>query len=152
MKILKYNFQIILHKNTCGKMLLKPSTWKQRFITHTVQGFYNLHNTIIIYRVSHKKRNGRFSVACDLKVPYLFTSSNQATPAEENDTKIIKFDLVSLILWPFVKTHFQISLDIFVTDERRIMLGMAFHCCVLRKPIDPCQQKKRGSMGFPKAL
>ena len=45
-----------------------------------------------LYRVSHKKQNGGFSVACDLKVPYLFTSSNQATPAEENDTKIIKFD------------------------------------------------------------
>ena len=44
-----------------------------------------------LYRVSHKQRNGGFSVACDLKVPYLFTSSNQATPAEENDTKIIKF-------------------------------------------------------------
>ena len=58
-----------------------------------------------IYRVSHKKRNGGFSVACDLKVPYLFTSSYQATPAEENDTKIIKFDWVILILWPFVKTQ-----------------------------------------------
>ena len=58
-----------------------------------------------IYRVSHKKRNGGFSVACDLKVPYLFTSSNQATLAEENDTKIIKFDWVILILCPFVKTQ-----------------------------------------------
>ena len=55
--------------------------------------------------VSHKKRNGGFSVACDRKVPYLFTSSNQATPAEENDTNIIKFDRVILILWPFVKTQ-----------------------------------------------
>ena len=50
-----------------------------------------------LYRVSHKKRNCGFAVACDLKVPYLFTSSNQATPAEENDTKIIKFDWVILI-------------------------------------------------------
>ena len=58
-----------------------------------------------IYRVSHKKRNGGFSVVCDLKVPYLFTSSNQATSIEENDTKIIKFDWVILILWPFVKTQ-----------------------------------------------
>ena len=45
-----------------------------------------------LYRVSHKKRNGGFSVVCDLKVPYLFKSSNQATSVEENDTKIIKFD------------------------------------------------------------
>ena len=58
-----------------------------------------------LYRVSHKKWNSGFSVACDLKVPYLFTSSNQATPAEENDTKIIKFDWVILILWPIVKTQ-----------------------------------------------
>ena len=28
---------------------------------------------------------------------------------------------------------------------------MAFHCCVLGKPIDLCQQKKPGSTGFPKA-
>ena len=62
-------------------------------------------NLVLLYRVSHKKWNGGFSVACNLKVPYLFTSSNQATPAEENDTKIIKFDWVILILWPFVKTQ-----------------------------------------------
>ena len=79
--------------------------------------------------MSHKKRNGGFSVACDLKVPYIFTSSNQVTPAEENDTctKIIKFDWVILILWPFVKRQsciFKFRL-IFATDERRIMLGMA---------------------------
>ena len=67
--------------------------------------------------VSHKKRNGLFSVACNVKVPYLFTSPNQATPAEENDTKIIKFDCVILILWPFFKTViFKFRLN-FVTDE-----------------------------------
>ena len=38
---------------------------------------------------------------------YLFTSLNQTSSAEENDTKIIKFDLVILILWPFVKTQVQ---------------------------------------------
>ena len=48
-----------------------------------------VHLRCVLYRVSHKKRNGGFSVACDLKVPYLLTFSNQATPAEENDTKII---------------------------------------------------------------
>ena len=57
---------------------------------------FNEHNHCLgddlLYRVSHKKWNGGFSVACDLKVPYLFTSSTQATPAEVNDTKIIKFD------------------------------------------------------------
>ena len=29
---------------------------------------------------------------------------------------------------------------------------MAFHCCVLGKPIDPCQQKKHGSTGFPQSI
>ena len=59
----------------------------------------------VIYRVSQKKRNGGFSVPCELKVLYLFTSLNQTSSAEENDTKIIKFDWVILILWPFVKTQ-----------------------------------------------
>ena len=59
-----------------------------------------------LYRVSQKKRNGGFSVPCELKVLYLFTSLNQTSSAEENDTKIIKFDWVILILsWPFVKTQ-----------------------------------------------
>ena len=81
----------------------------------------NSNNVMYLYRVSHKKRNGRLSVACDLKVPYLFTSSNQATPAEENDIKIIKFDWVILILWPFVKTQsFSNFAWFFATDERRI--------------------------------
>ena len=47
---------------------------------------------ICIYRVSQKKRNGGFSVPCELKVLYLFTSLNQTSSAEENDTKVIKFD------------------------------------------------------------
>ena len=52
------------------------------------------HNSSLysLYRVSHKKRNDVFSVACDQKVPYIFTSSNQATPAKDNDTKFIEFD------------------------------------------------------------
>ena len=61
--------------------------------------------------MSHKKRNGGFSVACDLKVSYLFTSSNQATSVEENDTKIIKFDWVILKPHLLKHSHFQISLD-----------------------------------------
>ena len=36
---------------------------------------------------------------------YLFTSLNQTSSAEENDIKIITFDWVILILWPFVKTQ-----------------------------------------------
>ena len=60
---------------------------------------------ISLYWVSQKKRNGGFSVPCKLKVLYLFTSLDQTSSAEENDTKIIKFDWVILILWPFVKTQ-----------------------------------------------
>ena len=85
-----------------------------------------------VYRVSQKKRNGGFSVPCELKVLYLFTSLDQTSSAEENDTKIIKFDWVILILWPFVKTQSFSNFAWFLqTDERRIMLRMAFHCCVL---------------------
>ena len=56
-----------------------------------------------IYRVSQKKRNGGFSVHCELKVLYLFTSLDQTSFAEENDTKIIKLDWVVLILCPFLE-------------------------------------------------
>ena len=81
-------------------------TWKPLSVNiYGIQVTHHFTTCSPIYRVSHKKRNGGFSVACDLKVPYLFTSSNQATPAEENDTKIIKFYWVILILWPFVKTQ-----------------------------------------------
>ena len=57
--------------------------------------------------MSHKKRNGGFSVPCDLKVPYLFTTSNKTTSAEENDTKIIEIGWVILILWPLLKQSFS---------------------------------------------
>ena len=38
-----------------------------------------------------ENQNGVFSVPCDLKVLYLFTSSNKVFSAKENDTKIIEF-------------------------------------------------------------
>ena len=53
--------------------------------------------------MSQKKRNGGFSVHCELKVLYLFTSLDEAFSAEENDTKIIKFGWVVLILCPFIE-------------------------------------------------
>ena len=56
----------------------------------------------VLYRVSQKKRNGGFSVPCELKVLYLFTSVGQTSSAEVNNTKIIKFAWVVLILWPFL--------------------------------------------------
>ena len=56
-----------------------------------------------IYRVSQKKRNGGFSVPCELKVLYLFMSLDQTSSAEEVDTKIIKCGWVVLILCPFLE-------------------------------------------------
>ena len=57
----------------------------------------------ILYRVSQKKRNGGFSVHCELKVLYMFTSLDGAHFAEENDALIIQFGWVILILWPFLE-------------------------------------------------
>ena len=57
-----------------------------------------------IYRVSQKKkRNGGFSIPCELKVLCIFTSVDKASSAEENDTKIIKFGCIILILCPFLE-------------------------------------------------
>ena len=98
----------------------------------------------VLYQLSHKKRNGGFSVVFDLKVPYLFTFPNQATPTEESDTKIIKFDWVILILWPFVKTQ---SFSNFAWFLRPMSEGLCWEW-----PFDPCQQKQHGSTGFHKAL
>ena len=39
-----------------------------------------------LYRVSHKKRNGGFSVQCELEVLNILTSLDKASSAEENDT------------------------------------------------------------------
>ena len=39
-----------------------------------------------LYRVSHKKRNGGFSVHCERKVVNIFTSPYKVFSAEENDT------------------------------------------------------------------
>ena len=50
-----------------------------------------------------KKRNGGFSVHCELKVLYYFTSLDRSSSAEENDTKIIKFGWVISVLCPFLE-------------------------------------------------
>ena len=39
-----------------------------------------------LYRVSHKKRNGGFSVHCERKVVNIFKSPYKVFSAEENDT------------------------------------------------------------------
>ena len=60
-------------------------------------------STYCLYRVSQKKRNGGFSVPSELKVLYLFTSLDQTSSAEENDTKIVKFGWVVFILCPLLE-------------------------------------------------
>ena len=98
---------------------------------------------IYLYRVSQKKRNGGFSVHCELKVlhVYLFTSLDQTSSAEEIDTKIIKFGWVVLIILPiswYTCTVIFKFRSIFATDERRIMSGIAFHFNALGNPVEPC--------------
>ena len=47
--------------------------------------FYETGGNDSVYRVSQKKRHGRFSVHCELKVLNNFTSLDKASSAEEND-------------------------------------------------------------------
>ena len=86
--------------------------------------------------MSKKKRNGRFSVPCELKVWYIFTSLDKASSPEENDTKIIKFGWVILILCLFFYNTviFKFWL-IFATDEQRIVKGKAFHTVFCGSPL-----------------
>ena len=57
-----------------------------------------------------------------------FTSLNKESSTEENDTKIIEFGWVILILCPFLETQsFSNFAWFFATDEGRIVSGMAFH-------------------------
>ena len=99
-----------------------------------------------LYRVSPKKQNGGFSVPCDLKVSYFFTALNEASSAEENDTKIIEFGWVILILCPFLDTQsFQISLDFSHRWAKFVGNGLSYVRFRLRRIF--CWH---GSMGFPK--
>ena len=92
--------------------------------------------------VSQKKRNGRFLVPCNLKVSY-FTSLNKASSAEENDTKIIEFGWVILILCPFLETQSFSNFAWFLRPMiKELCREWPFIWC-LGKRIDPCQQKKQ---------
>ena len=66
-------------------------------------------------------------------------SLDQTSFAEENDTKIIKFGWVVLILYQFLEIRsFSNFARTFATDERRIMSGIAFHYNALGNPVEPC--------------
>ena len=101
-----------------------------------------------LYWVSQKKWNGGFSVPCDLKVSYSFTWLNRASSAEENDTKIIEFGWVILILYPFHERQSFSNFDWFLRPMSEALcrewpfircFGVA-HWSVLTKEM--CRQKK----------
>ena len=62
-----------------------------------------MHPSLPYTGCSRKSGTVDFSVHCELKVLYLFTSLDQTSSAEEIDTKIIKFGWVILILCPFLE-------------------------------------------------
>ena len=93
---------------------------------------------LYIYRVSQKKRNGGFSVHCELKVLYIFISLDRISSAEENGTKIIKFDSVVLILCTFLEirsfSNFARFLgrmsEEYCRDRQSIRCPVEAHCSV----------------------
>ena len=94
----------------------KKVFWLNHFYWYRLYRIYSGEPLVMIpqlYRMSQKKRNGGFSVHCELIVWYIFTPLDKASSAEENDTSIIKFCWVILILYDhFLKSgHFQLSLD-----------------------------------------
>ena len=103
--------------------------------------------------MSHKKRNGGFSVQCELKVLNIFTSLDKASSAEENDAMIIQFGWVILILWPFLEirsfSNFAGFLgrmsEEFCRDRQSIHRPVEAHCSVflLLPRINGLPQKHR---------
>ena len=91
-----------------------------------------------VYRVSQKKRNGGFSVPCELKVLYIFTSLDKTTSAEENDTKIVKFGWVIWSLCTLLEiqsfSNFAGFLgpmsEEFCRDKQSIRYHVEAHCSV----------------------
>ena len=138
MKLFFYRYEFWMN---CILFLLQVS-WFQRLLAH---------GWICIYRVSQKKWNSGFSVPCELKVLYLFTSLDQTSSAEENDTMIIEFGWVVLILCPFLEIRSFSNFARFLRPmSRRIMSGIAFHYNALGNPVEPPFFCWHGSMGFPK--
>ena len=75
-------------------MVLTGSVWLLLGLCCCYSGCYGIYVAITgsmwllwgLYRVSHKKRNGGFSVHCEQKVVNIFTSLYKVSSAEENDT------------------------------------------------------------------
>ena len=56
------------------------------FLLQQTNDYRSWRKKLYVYRVSQKKRNGGFSVHCELKVLNIWTSIGKASSAEENDT------------------------------------------------------------------
>ena len=97
------------------------------FILSSIQLF--IQGSLLYMPGIPKKRNGRFSVPCDLKVSF-FASLNKTSSAEENDTKLIEFGWVILILCPFLETQPLSNFAWFLrpTTERRLCREWPFIC------------------------
>ena len=94
----------------------------------------------VLYRVSKKAERLIYSTL-QAKSVVFFTSLNEASSAEEIDTKIIEFGRVILILCPFLEMQ---SFSDFAWCLRPLSVelyreGLSYG--VLGKPIDPYQQK-----------
>ena len=73
-----------------------------------------------LYQVSPKKRNAWFSLLWNLKILHILISSDKTLSSEKNDTKIIWFGSVVLVLQPFFETQ---SFTNFVKCARAIYNG-----------------------------
>ena len=94
--------------------------------------------SLTVYRVSQKKRNSGFWVPCRPKISSFLTSLDKTSSAEENDTTIVKFGWVILILC----THLEIQSfsnfagflgpmsEEFCRDRQSIRCPVEAHCSV----------------------
>ena len=84
-----------------------------------------------LYRVSHKKRNGGFQYIASRKLSIFLRHCIKYLPQKRmilnHSIWLGNFDSMPIsgntVIFEFRST--------FATDERRIMSGMAFHCCVV---------------------
>ena len=83
-----------------------------------------------------KKRNGGFSVSCELKISYFLTSLDKASSAEENDTKIINFGWVILNLCPLLEIQSFSNFAWFLRPmSKELCRGKAFHLVFWGSPL-----------------
>ena len=131
-----YRLTIVISESAAWRLVVQQRSW---------------FHFVMLYRVSQKKRNGRFPVPCELKMSYFLTSLDKASSAvQENDTKIIKFGWVILNLCPFLQIQSFSNFAGFCDRWAKNCVRTNLPYCVLWKPIDSCFFCCHGSMGFHK--